>query len=173
MIETSFLVLTATLSPIVLENSFFPFSILCDRVSGEGSKSELPWPLPTLCVFVAQLCLTLCDSMDCSPPGSSVHGIFQARILEWVAFPFSRESSQPRDWTQVSCIMSRFFTSWATREARILEWVAYPFCSGSSQPRNWTRVFCIAGRFFTNWAMREAMISKNNPKLLNKEWGKC
>ena len=48
-----------------------------------------------------------------------VHGILQARILEWVAFPFSRGSSQPRDWTQVSCIAGRFFTIWATREAPI------------------------------------------------------
>ena len=46
---------------------------------------------------VAQLCLTLCDPMDCSLPGSSIHGIFQARILEWVAISFSRGSSQPRD----------------------------------------------------------------------------
>ena len=49
------------------------------------------------CVLVAQSCLTLCDPMDCSPPGSSVHEIFQARILEWVAISFSRGSSQPRD----------------------------------------------------------------------------
>ena len=62
-------------------------------------------------VKVAQSCLTLCDPMDCSPPGSSVHGILQARILEWVAIPFSRESSQPRDRTQVSHIAGGFFTS--------------------------------------------------------------
>ena len=49
--------------------------------------------------------------MDCSLPGSSVHGILQARILEWVAIPFSRGSSQPRDRTQVSCIAGEFFTS--------------------------------------------------------------
>ena len=55
--------------------------------------------------------------MDCSLPGSSVHGILQARILEWVAISFSRGSSQPRDRTRVSCIAGRFFfTSWATRE---------------------------------------------------------
>ena len=48
-------------------------------------------------------CPTLCDPMNCSPPGSSVHGILQARILEWVAISFSRGSSQPRDWTHVSC----------------------------------------------------------------------
>ena len=57
---------------------------------------------------VAQLCLTLCDPMD-----YTVHGILQARILEWVAFPFSRGSSQPRDQTQVSCIAGRFFTAFA------------------------------------------------------------
>ena len=61
-------------------------------------------------VLVAQLCLTLCDPMDCRPPSSSVHGILQARILEWVAIPFSRGSFQPRDRTQVSCIAGRFFT---------------------------------------------------------------
>ena len=55
--------------------------------------------------------------MDCSPPGSSVHGIFQAGILEWVAISFSRGSSRPRDWTPVSCVVGRFVTIWATREA--------------------------------------------------------
>ena len=52
----------------------------------------------------------------------TIHGILQARRLEWVAFPFSRGSSQPRDWTQVSHIAGRFFTSWATREARFPIW---------------------------------------------------
>ena len=65
-------------------------------------------------VKIAQLCPTLCDPMD-----YTVHGILQARILEWVAFLFSRASSQPRDWTQVSCIAGRFFTNWATREAPV------------------------------------------------------
>ena len=58
------------------------------------------------------VCLTLCKPMDCSPSGSSVLGIFLARVLEWVAIPFSRGSSQPRNWTQVSCIVIRFFTVW-------------------------------------------------------------
>ena len=58
----------------------------------------------------------LCDPMDCSPPGSSIHGIFQARVLEWVAIPFSRRSSWPRDRTRVSCIAGRCFTVWATRK---------------------------------------------------------
>ena len=55
--------------------------------------------------------------VDCSPPGSSIHGILQARILEWVAISFSRGSSWPRDRTQVSCIAGRRFNLWATREA--------------------------------------------------------
>ena len=68
----------------------------------------------------------LCDSLQphglYSPPGSSLHGILQARILEWVAIFFSRGSSCPRDWTQVSCISGRFFTVWATREAHMKTW---------------------------------------------------
>ena len=60
----------------------------------------------------------LCDTVDCSPPGSPVHGILQARVLEWVAISFSRGSSQPRDQTQVSCIAGRCFNLWATREAQ-------------------------------------------------------
>ena len=67
-------------------------------------------------MLVAQSCLTLCNPADYSPPGTFVHEIFQARILEWVAISFSRESSQPRDRTQVSCTTGRFFTNWATRE---------------------------------------------------------
>ena len=61
-------------------------------------------------VLVTCLCPTLCDPMDCSPPGSSVHGILQARILEWVAIPFSGGSSQPRNQTQVFYIAGRLFT---------------------------------------------------------------
>ena len=65
-------------------------------------------------VLVAQSCPTLCDPVDCSLPGSSVHGILQARLLEWIAIPFSRGSSQLRDWTWISNIAGRFFTIWAT-----------------------------------------------------------
>ena len=60
---------------------------------------------------VAQLCLTLCDPMHCSSPVSSVHGIFQTRILEWIAMPSSRGSSWPRNQTCISCITGRFFTT--------------------------------------------------------------
>ena len=65
-------------------------------------------------VLVAQSCPTLGNCMDCSLPGSSVHGMLLARILQWVAIPFSRRSSQPRDWPWVSCIAGRFFTIWDT-----------------------------------------------------------
>ena len=64
----------------------------------------------------AQSCLILWDAMDCSLPGSCVHGTFQARVLEWVALSFSRGSSWPRDQTLVSCIAGRHFTVWATRK---------------------------------------------------------
>ena len=82
--------------------------------------------------LVAQLFLTLCNPIDCSPPGSSVHGIFQARILEWAAISFSRRSSPPRDQAWVSCIAGIFFTNWAARDIRLCHtWVhiaASPLC---------------------------------------------
>ena len=70
-------------------------------------------------VLVSQWCLTLCNPMGCSLPSPSVHGILQARILAWVAIPFSRGSSRPRDRTQVSLISGRFFIISATRKVHI------------------------------------------------------
>ena len=70
-----------------------------------------------VCVLVTQWYLALCNPMDCSLPGSSVHGILQARILKWIAIPVSRGHFHPRDRTWVSCIAGRFFIIWATREA--------------------------------------------------------
>ena len=87
--------------------------------------------------------------MDCI-----VHGILQARILEWVAFHFSRWSSQPRDWTQISLIAADSFPAEPQGKPN-----AYPFSSRSSRSswsRNWTEVSCIAAGFFTRWATREA-----------------
>ena len=101
----------------------------CEKENQNPNKtkripSRHPKPLAKLEVFIicvlclaAQSCPTLCDSMDCSLPGSSVHGISQARTLEWAAISFSRWSSQPKDQTQVSGIVGRFFIIWATREA--------------------------------------------------------
>ena len=79
-------------------------------------------------VKVAHLCLTLCDPMD-----YTVHGILQATILEWVAIPFSRGSSQTRDQTQVSHIADEFFTSWATREAPQLYFLTMPHKAGKGK----------------------------------------
>ena len=128
---------------------------------------------------VVQSCPTLCDPVDCSLPGSFLHRILQARILEWVAISFSRGSSWPRDRTGVSRIAGRRFNLWATREgqsevtqlcptlcdsmdyslsgssvhgifqAKVLEWVAISFSRESSPPRDWTWASCIAGRRFT------------------------
>ena len=93
------------------------------------NKLNLQWSLQLLWVYlVAQLCPTLCNPMDYSPPDSSVHGIFKARILEWVAMPSSRESFQPRDGIQVSRIAGGFFTIWATRKNQEY-WRRYPIPS--------------------------------------------
>ena len=79
-------------------------------------------------VLVAQSRLTLCNLTDCSPPGFSAHGILQTRILEWIAIPFSRGSSQPRDRTLISFIAGRFFTLWAIGKSRY-----YQLQTGSSK----------------------------------------
>ena len=80
---------------------------------GHDWATELHWKWKKVKCSVVSNSLHL---LDCSLPGSSVYGIFQARILDWVATSFSRRSSQPRDWTWVSHILSRHFTIWATRE---------------------------------------------------------
>ena len=98
----------------------FQFLKYISRVSGEkqglGGKEVFHFLLYTFLSQkkVVQLCPTLCHPTDCSPPGSSIHGILQARTLEWVAMPFSRGSPQPRDETWVSCFAGGFFTVWAT-----------------------------------------------------------
>ena len=75
-------------------------------------------------VLVPQSSPILCNPMDWSPPGSSIHGISQTRMLDWVAISFSRGYSQSSDQTQVSCISGRFFTIWATREATHHEYIS-------------------------------------------------
>ena len=100
-----------------------------------GSSTTLQWTqihsflwlifhciyVPVFCVC-AQSCLTPCNPVNCTPPGSSVHEIFQARILEWVPISYSRGSSWPRDWTHTSCVSSiagRVFYQWAIRKPYI------------------------------------------------------
>ena len=111
---------------------------------------------------VAQLCPTLCNFMDCSLPGSSVHGIFQARVLEWGAIAFSSlaahkcydqgkvTQSCPTLWDPMD------YTVHGILQVRTLEWVVVPFSRGPFNPRDWTQVSCIVGRLFTSWANREA-----------------
>ena len=85
---------------------------MCGKISCDVSPRYL---LSEWVNEVAQSCLTLCNPMDYSLPGFSIHGILQVRILEWVTISFSRGSSRPRDWTWVSCIGGRWFNLWATR----------------------------------------------------------
>ena len=115
-----------------------------------------------------QSCPTLCDPMNCSLSGSSVHGILQERILEWVAMPSSRGSSRPRDQTcisYISCIGRQFLYHKSHLESlyisssvhgilqkRILKWVAIPFSRGYSWLRDQTWVSHSAGRLFIIWA---------------------
>ena len=89
----------------------------CATVGGgsDNGESMRVWWFFVCCCLVAKLFPTVCNPMDCNLPGSSVHEISQAIILEWVAVSFSRGFSQPRDWTRVSCIDSGFFT---TRETQ-------------------------------------------------------
>ena len=105
---------------------------------------------------VAQLCHTLCNFMDCSLPGSSVHGIFQARVLEWVASAFSPLAAH-KCYDQVKVTQScptlwdpMDYTVHGLLQARIVERVAFIFTSRSSRPRKQTWVSRIASGFFTN-----------------------
>ena len=103
-------------------------------------------PLLSVNVLVAQSCPTLCNPMNCSLPGFTVHGILQERILEWVAISSSRGSSWPRDRTQVSFIAGRFFTVSDTRQSQMN--------MGSSQPRDWnhvSHVFCAGRKVLYHW----------------------
>ena len=133
---------------------------------------------------VAQLCPTLWDPMDCSPPGSSVYGIFQAKVLEWGAIAFSKRSSWPRDWilgtivvhnapeSRQSCLVTQSCPTLCASmdyslpgspihgilQARILEWVAISFSKRSSWPRDWIWVSWINRRILYHWATREAQV---------------
>ena len=106
---------------LIFRNSSLALSQFHHAADGTLWLSYFPW-----CVHakLLQLCLTLYNSTDCSPPGSSVQGVLQARILEWVAIPSSKGSSQPRDQIHVSCGScigrSGFFTTKATWESLVI-----------------------------------------------------
>ena len=102
----------------------------------EGRECLLNMVYWELVKWKCQSCPTLCNPVDCSPPGSSLRVILQARVLEWVAISFSRGSSWPRDGTWVSRIAGRFFTVWATREApRASGFLQKQFLPSGSLPR--------------------------------------
>ena len=104
----------------------------------------------------AQSCPTVCNPIDCSPPGSSVHGDSLGKntgvgchaLLQGI-FWIQGFNSGPPHWRQILYHLTH------QGSPKIVEWVAYPFSRGASWPRNWTRVSCITGRFATSWATRE------------------
>ena len=121
----------------------------------------------THCCVCAQLCLTLWSPVNCSPPGSSVHGIFQARILELVAITFSRGSSWPRDWTCVSCIccIGRWILYHsATREASVCMYIYKTECQRTDTFELW----CWRRLLRVPWTVRR--LNKSILKELNPEY---
>ena len=117
------------------------------------------------CCLVPKSCLTLCNPVGCSPPGSSVYGISQARILEWAAIFLSRESSQLRDGTCVSCISRQILYHWATREA---QFVVYYLSSGQGP------AFSLDCPAIRTWNLEfghdilEFLSTRNDPELLTQ-----
>ena len=141
-----------------------------------GSKTIIPYMEKEICVpmcwkterrvSVAQSCPTVCDPMDCSPPGSSVHGILQARILEWVVIPFSRRSSWPRNWT----IAGRFFTVLSHQESPICEGISIKiFIKNEITERQGKYIKRINKNKFkgpsNNWKDNQPFHNKRNPNL--------
>ena len=125
--------------------------LLCQSSSSSPEKLLTCWTSGSLLCFILKVKVKV--ESDSLRHGGLVHRILQARILEWVAFPISRGSSQP--WVP-HC--SRVLYQLCHKGSpRILEWVACPFSKESSRPRNQTGVSCIVGRFFTNLAIREAL----------------
>ena len=106
--------------------------------------------METLVCISHSVLSTLCDPMGCSLPGSSVHGILQARILEWVAISSSRGSSWSRDQIQVSCIAGKLFTIWATGEVYNAVYNTLPFITLDSDPCSCLRFEC-SGKLIGDW----------------------
>ena len=125
---------------------------------------------------VAQSGSTLCDPMDCSLPGSSVHGIFPARILEWVAIYFSRGSWRPKDWTRVSyiaCIAGIFFTN-EPPENPFKKWPTWKknfFCKKGNMETSMTQELLGATSKKPTFILRRNTDLKNLPSWPQKEWG--
>ena len=124
-----------------------------------------------LYVLVAQLCLTLFSLMDYSLPGSSVHGIFQARILEWVPIPFSRGSYRPRDRTQFSCIAGRFFTDESPGKTTSVYSTNIQWCPTSSRPWTMCQVYKEKwGRTLVSYHLKDNRVGACFRLLLGHKW---
>ena len=132
--------------------------------------------MPHICCWLVAKLLSwhFCNPRDCSPPGSSVHGIFQARILEWVAISFSRESSQPRDQTCVSWIGRQILYCWATGEAHIpnvFMWKTYLlFIWNSTSPRHPASLFAKSGN--PDHPVHQNNLERDPKNCLEKLFGK-
>ena len=122
------------LSPEVMSNSATPWMATCQAPLSMGFSRQEYWFL----LLVSHHVRLFCNPIDCSLPGSSVQGISQARILEWVAISFSRGSSQPRNQTFVSCISRWILYHWATREALWGQGVTY---SASNRTYPWQYIW--------------------------------
>ena len=140
-------------------------------------------------VLVTQACPTLCSPVDCSLPGSSVHGILQAKILEWVAIPFSRGPSWPRNWTWVSCIAGRFFIPESPEKPKEMLALGYLILLKHTMKLQWWVSICCGNRWINegnkNLEVNPLMcghlvydkwVRKNNSKIglkkLVNSWGK-
>ena len=132
-----FLIYYSRFSPFLPSSPFPAFLVAANWISNTQEVSSSAqkcgnWKISVssfsevlLSELLSPSCLTLCHPMDCSLPGSSVHGIFQAIVLEWIAISFSRGSSQPRAQIQVSHIVDRCFTLWATREVTPVQFLGW------------------------------------------------
>jgi len=132
-----------------------------------------------VCVLVTRSCPTLCNPIYCSLPGSSAHGILQARILEWVAIPFSRGSSRTRDRTQISCFGGRVFTIWAAAAAAM----SLQSCPTLCDPRDGSppgspvpgilqarTLECVAISFSNAWKWKVKVKSLSRVGLFSTPW---
>ena len=123
-----------------------------------------------LCL-VAQSCLTLCDPMDCSAPGASVHGILQERILKWAAMHSSRGSSNKGIKPRSPTLQADSLPSEPCGKPKNTVVDSLSLLQGIFQPRNQTALSCIAGGFFTSWATREARsCNYHHPNKIPKSW---
>ena len=116
------------------------------------------------CCLGAQSCLTRWNPMNYSPPGSTVHGVFQARILKWVAISFSRGSFRPRDWTCVFCISRRIPYQWAI-------WEAYSRCSVQVETQKWMNKLAVSGVMKAAWCWKQWSASSVGqvPAIIHKQ----